>query len=80
MRASIILQHKIETIIVFGGLMWFQEENKKHPFFYFLVMTYRPLVGSFKGNRTSSLSLAKTTEFNPESIVPTSADVNSANS
>ena len=42
--------------------------------------TYRPLVGSLMGNRTSSVSLARTTEFNPESTVPTSSEVNSANS
>ena len=42
--------------------------------------SYLPLVGSLRGNNTSSESLASTTELSPESTVPTSSAVNSANS
>ena len=81
MRASMISRHKIETIIDRWSFVALRKKNKKEPFFIcFSYMTYRPLVGSFIGNRMASLSLAKTTEFNPESTVPTSSDVNSANS
>ena len=39
-----------------------------------------PCVGSFRGSSTFSALLARTTELSPESTVPTSAAVNSANS
>ncbi len=43
-------------------------------------VTYFPMVGSLSGINTCSESLAKTIEFNPDSTVPTSSVVNSANS